>query len=380
LLALFDAFSQLKLTHLVNNIGTCEIVFDGDDARYNLFELNGIVEVLRKLPGHEPLAVPAALRRGNGWYAEWSGLHTDLEQNVYQNGRQQFTSRCVSGLDLVQRREVLWKATEGASESKKLSTPAQTAMHEFVEQNCGAGALVSAGRLVDGAITGFHVAATQGLGVNWSGSRAYTNVLEVVQDIGDYAGIDFDVTHAGNGEWLFESYADQLGEDRTTNGLGPDGKNAAGNAPVIFAVELGNVEQVTRTVLNGGTANVVAALGKDQYEDREVAVRSRSADIDARRLNQREVSRNCNTQDDDGSLETSAYEWLASKQAADDFSFTPLVAASTLYGVHYWWGDRVTARAFGTEQDKRLVGVTINVGEKGESMQSWEFATIPRTR
>jgi len=377
----YEAFRYLEMRHIINTPDYAKMIVDGTNVAEN-FEDGTVIEVLRKVPGYEPSAVPETRRRDNGWYVEWDGLHGDETHATYPNGDEAFTIYADGGLDLAERREILYYATTGASESKKIAIPAQTAIYQYIEENCGASATTANGRFIDGTIVTLNIPVNIGAGPNWSGQRAYRNVLEVIQEIANVAEIDFDIVSLGNGQWQFETYVDQLGEDRTATGLdGITGLNAAGNAPVIFSIEQHNVAQVTYSTKRRASANVVATLGKGQYGSRAYGLYTNSATIDADRLTQREVSRNANTQDDPAELLEMATEWGTRLQPTEDFTFVPLRGAqNTIYGVDYWWGDKITSRyqPLSLELDKRLVGVTIVVDRNGEQFRDWNFQTIPR--
>jgi hypothetical protein len=378
-LAQFENFRRLEIVHLINGVDRCTMTIEGQDDRLDYFTTNAILEIWRKIPGYTPSAVPAERLKPNGWYVEWEGLQSDIQRTVFRNGDEQAVMRLDGFLDLVSRREVMWYATKSSSESKKVSIAAQTAIHEFVEENCGAQALATNGRFIDGAIDGFSVATSDGEGPVWSGARAYRKVLDVIANIGDYASIDFNVVGIGDGNFEFRTYVDQLGKDRTTNGLdSTTGKNGAGNAPVTFSLSADNIEQITYKTERRASVNVVCALGKNQYTSRDYNIQVNAAEIDDRRINQREATRNCNTQDDANELQISAREWIETKKAREDFTFVPLITPSTVYGVHYWWGDKMTARFKDIIRDKRLVGLKIVVDENIETFQNWSFQTIPR--
>jgi len=379
LVAVFDDWRFLEIKHLVNDPGHCNLRIDGRDSRCDLFEENGIVEVLRKIPGQTLSAMPASLQRDNGWAVEWEGLVSNVYRNTFQNGDEDFVTFCDGYLDMVRRRSVMWDSSVGASESKKVNSPAQTCIYEYVEENCGPGATVAAGREYEGTITGLTVPAWTGSGDNWNGIRAFRNVLETIQEIGNFGSIYFDIIGQGGAAWQFETYTGgQRGQDRTTTGLGADGLNGAGNSPVIFSIKSDNVAQVSYKLVRRASANVVAALGKGQYAARAVEVRDNADAIDPFRVGQREVCRGANSQDDAAELQALGDEWLERMQPVEDFSFVPLRARSTLYGVHYWWGDRITARYKDLERDKQLMGVTIAVTGKGEQFRAWQFETVPR--
>ena len=137
------------------------------------------------------------------------------------------------------------------------------------------------------------------------------------------------------------------------------------------------------TTVRRSSATVAVALGKGQYTARTTGIYINSDEINVdKRVNQREITRNATTQDDATELDTVAEEWGTRLQPTQDFSFVPLRGASnTIYGVDYWWADKVTGRYAprDAELDKRIVGVTIVVDVNGENFRGWDMETIPRT-
>jgi hypothetical protein len=154
--------------------------------------------------------------------------------------------------------------------------------------------------------------------------------------------------------------------------------NASGNPPVVFSIANGNIAQVTLKSTRRNSANVVAALGKGEYSARDVVFAVNTGEITVGRVNQREITRNANTQDSTAELLAYADGVLEESRATEDFSFTPLITPAMVYGVHFWWTDRVTAMYRGVERNKRLTGLTITVDGNGERFSQWEFATVPR--
>ena len=374
-----EDFQQVTFGQLVNGVTSCTIQLHGQHGVIPYLTTNALIEVWRQIPGHLPAAVPTLRQRTDNWYVEWAGLFTDINSHtIYSNGNDVYVGTAYNLIDLLQRREILWYATDVDSESKKTAIPAQTAIYEFVEENLGASATAVAGRIFDGTMTGLVVPLLIGSGPNWTGSRAWRNVLETIQEIALYGSIDFDVSSQPGGTFVFETYPDQLGRDRTTIGLDPTtGLNAAGYPPVIFDLMLNNVSQMTYSHRRSNSCNLVVTTGQGQYTGRAVGTAIDMTDIDGRRLNQREMTRNANTQDDAASLVTLAEEWLSRGGAVEDLDFVPYLTPSTLYGVHFWLGDRVTARFAGQEYHKRLSSVNLTVDRKGETFSSWKFETIP---
>ncbi len=379
--ATVEDWQRLNMKQVLNGVGTCTIQLYGGHPAIPKLVNNALIEVWRQIPGYAPAAVPAVRQRTDNWYCEWNGLFTDYSETIFSNGNDVYTAYCDGLVDLLQRREILWYATQVASESKKVAIPAQTAMYEFVEENCGASAVAGipgVGRLFTGTITGLAIPVLTGAGDNWSGQRAWMNLLETLQLLANYGGIDFDVVSTGGGNYTFLTYPDQLGEDRTTTGLDPTtGLNAAGYPPVIFSLELNNISEITLSTSRSASKNIVATPGKGEYTARAVGTATDLTDIDARRLNQRELVRNANTQDDAAELDSLAEEWRVKLEYSEDFRFTPLITDSTLYGVHYWFGDKMTGRFKTLERNKRLTGLSIVVDRNGEQFSGWNFETLP---
>lgn len=378
LVAAIDDWRRIELHHKVNLAGYASITISGQNGLSPVFIENAPIEIWRRIPGYSPSAVPASMLREDDWYVEWSGLHGDELHTTYENGDEAFTSYADGALDLVGRREVLWHSSKVASESKKVAIPAQTAIYQFVYQNCGPGALAASGRFINGAIATLDVPALTGSGANWSGMRSFRNVLEVIKEIGDYGNIDYDIVSIGDGQWRFETYPGGLGEDRTVDGLDPStGLNGSGNAPVIFSLDNHNVAEATYKTTRRKSATVAVALGQGQYATRAYGIYINTSEIDANRIAQREITRNANTQSDAGELTVVAEEWGSKLQPTKDFVFTPSQnSRSTIYGVHYWLADQITARYLELELNKRLLGLTIVIDQNGEAFRQWEFETI----
>jgi hypothetical protein len=70
-------------------------------------------------------------------------------------------------------------------------------------------------------------------------------------------------------------------------------------------------------------------------------------------------------------------EVLFANMANERFEFTPLRNPGTLYGKHYFLGDKVTLKQGATSVNKRLIDVKISVTGKEVETISHEFADVP---
>jgi len=359
-----DDWRSLDFEHKLNNTGPLTLRIDAFSDVHALFQTNSRIRVRRRIPGMLD------------WYDEWEGLHeTGLEQ-IFQNGDRVYTCYASKYLTLLQRRTIMW--FKNSAEAMKTATPAQTAIYEYVLENLGSYATIANGRLFDGAVSNFNLEGTGG-GANWSGDRAFLNLLSVIQEISSWADIDFDIERDGDG-FLFRTYLNQRGIDRTTIGLDPStGLNAAGNKPVIFSLENQNVASISRTISHRGSANVVIALGDGQDGARayEVVTDEAARTLNAGRLNQREVARNASGQGTSADLIVVGEEGIEKMQPTESVSFVPQRSEATLYGRDFWWADKCTVRFEGSEYHKRLTHVKISVGKRGENFRSWKFEDIP---
>ena len=74
LVAEFDNFTSLNVSHRINSIDTCTFSISDDDDRIDLFELDGQIEVYRSYPEF-----------GVDWYLEFEGLHRTYTRQIFEN-------------------------------------------------------------------------------------------------------------------------------------------------------------------------------------------------------------------------------------------------------------------------------------------------------
>ena len=355
--ALFDDF-LLEYGKEVNGVGYYSLTLNDDDERKSLFETDGWVEVVR--------TVPAC---GVDWYTDFYGLHRDIDRKVDSNGERFFISTGVDFNDLLTRGCVAFKA--GTIRSDK-NAAAETVMKEYVNENNGPLAIMGGvvGRLHGHVLPSFSIDADTGAGIVWTGSRAYENLLDVLQDISKLSDIDFAVEPNGVAQFVFKTYVNQMGTDRTTVGLNPSsGKNTAGNAPVIFNLLYGNIQDSEYKFSRMSEANAVLVLGKGELSTRNVIVREDTFAEAASPWNSREISRPGTSQEYTYQLETMGDEILKEMAAKETFTFTAMQQPSSLYGKHYFLGDRVTLVFDDLERHARITGVkVVTSNDKGEEI------------
>ena len=365
---IFDRFTRINLNHKLNGVGSYTFSIDGlSDERKNRFQLDGQLEVHRAVPGND---LP--------WYIEFAGFHRTAEEEIRKDKKQVFSSIGVGYNSLLERTNIAYK--EGTIRADKYDA-GETVIKEYAEENCGASALIANGREVDGVFPNFLVQSDGGLGTDWSGSRAFENLLDTIQAISEYTGVDFDVIRSAYPGFLFRTYNLLKGADRTIVGLdSATGKNAAGNKPVTLSVSLGNLQNAKYKNDRLDEANVCIVLGDGTGATRSVLYRKNDAAVQDSPYNRVEVARPSQVASIPGlseeaaaelktfSMQQTGDEVLNELQAKEDFTFTPMQQPSTLYGQHYFVGDRITVQFRDFTTHKRIVGVQIRVERDRENI------------
>ena len=353
IVALFDSWINLSYTKEVNGLCSYEMSIPSSDPRCDLFELDGLFEIYRSIPG---LNIP--------WYREFVGLHRFVTEKVEPSGNSVFVSRGVGLNDFLARTIINYP--EATTRSYKESK-AETAMKEYVIENCGKLATLDWNREYDGVLKDFDVEVDEGNGMDWEGDRAFDNLLEVLKDIARVSQIDFNVEFDDSEErFVFRTFVGQYGKDRTTVGLSSStGLNGAGNAPVTFSLSLGNMSSVNRELDRLSESNVVSVLGEGDGATREVQVRSTSAVNDSP-WNRREVSRPKSGFESE--MQMYGDEVLEELSAKDIVNFTPLMQPFCLYGVHFFLGDKVTVEFRSKTFHRRLFSVSNTVKDMKENI------------
>lgn len=362
--AIIDDYRSLQFQKIVNDSGFFTLILNENDPKRSLFERDGQLEIKRKIPGL------------TNWYTEFECVILDFTSVIFQNGNAQFTVVGAGYNELLKRRVIAFQ--EETVYSKK-NDNAETVMKEYVIENIGADALVVNGRYYDGDVTGFNVEVDTGAGAIWGGERSGKNLLSTLQEIANYSSIDFNVVGTGAGTYEFRTYLNQLGDDRTTVGLNTTtGLNAAGNPPQIFNVNLGNVKELLFQQKSKDTANTIYVYGQNYGASRDLEIATDIADIALSPFGVREMMRGGGSQASAVELQYLADELLISTLPRTDISFIPLDIVSSLYGVHYFFGDKVTIHFNGVDYDKRIVSVRVSVSPGGEGDKTFTFADIPR--
>lgn len=363
--AILESHTSLSVWQQVNAPGGCNlpIWYDSQQQGINpdvaLIEQYGVLDLWR-----------ADYSYGIPWYREKACLIYD---HAYSTDSEGYSQYLITGLGLLAMLDRTIDYYSGSPQASK-SGPADTIMAEFVTENAGSLATLANGRRRDGVIPSLVVVAPAGTGAVWEGARAGEPLLEVLQEIAAFSGVDFDIEFVipGSGVPYFEfrTYIGQRGVNRSNQSLdSATGLNAAGNAPIIFAPNLDNMANPRYSMLYSGSKNSITVLGQGTGIARAyevVTLGSFSGDG----LDIHEATRDARNESTNAALIAVGEATVQKFQPTETFDFEPIQTPYCAYGLvpdpanggrFYHFGDRTTARAYGIERVKRILGVRADI-------------------
>ncbi len=338
--AILTDWRSLEYTKEVNRVGTYRVVIDGEIPVVDLFELDGIIEIKRSDLASSP-TIPI--------YTDFFGLHRDATRSTIG----QLSTYSSGGVDfnhLLNRHMINFRETSAGANKSDVG---ETVIKDYVDENAGPGA-TSPPRISSGVFPSFTVQTTAGGGSAWAGDRAFKNLLDVLLEISDATGVDYEVVQGPTPTtFIFTAKARPLGADRSFG-------NTAGNGAIVFSLGFGNMEAPRYSLLRRGEVNKIIVLGQGQPASRVVEERTTSATGDSP-LNTIESVRPANQEASVPALQNVGDAFLEILQANETFAFDVIQTNSSRYGRDYFLGDIVTARYKDIERDLQIVGVTVNV-------------------
>lgn len=332
-------WQSLDYERRLNDFDLYTLILDYADPRRVYFVTDAIVEIWRRPPGSE-------------WYRDATCLHITPRIEYTELDRHLFTSYGRGLLDLLHRRSIRYT---NALASK--TGPGETVIYDYVDQNAGPNALMSAGRSKDGVTQGLVLPAAAGTnGSDWTGDRSYRNLLDTIQEIAAATGVDFELTRQGTEGtvFTFRTAYPQLGSDLSST--------------VVFATNYGNLLAPSYTNSRTEEINSVAALGAGRGAARSVYVLDDDSRIVESPWNLREGSANGGNTASVSSLISSAQEALAKGQPQESFDGQIIQTENYQYGVQYDLGDLVTLRIDDIERVKKITYVHVNVAKGKETV------------
>jgi hypothetical protein len=189
---------------------------------------------------------------------------------------------------------------------------------------------------------------------------AYRNVLTVLQELADLANeggvyLAFDVVRTAPATFQFRTYAGQRGTAHS---------RTSGD-PRLVGKKYGNFSEARFGTYHSGERNWVLVAGQGEEDARELVVRQNLQRIGASKWNRREYFKD--SRDD----ATTALLEADGDAALNEFRPRQVLTGrlhdtyGMMYGVHYQFGDILTAEAFGYNVDCHVSSVSVKVDQNG---------------
>lgn len=358
-LHIFEDWRSLNYSNRVNDIGDAALSVRKSHPLVSDLKTDGILEVWR-----------ADAAAGLDWYKDWEGFLRRPEVDADASGDSIVPLAFRSFNYLLAGRVIGWYSQTAQAEKADVG---ETVMKEYVDENAGPGATTGAGRRAGGVTSGLSVEADGGGGGAWVGDRAYKSLLETLQEIGLATDMRFDIIGTGVAGGIqtfeFRTYEDYRGADRSTVGLvAATGLNAAGNVPVIFSLDRGNMRSFRYAEDRIGEVTSVLVLGQGEGSSRLVLEVVNATAETASPWNHREVARNANQESTLAALADVGDAELDKNARRVMFDFDTVRTESSVYGRDWTWGDRITARALNVDFHLEVVEASVNVQDGVETV------------
>lgn len=328
---------NLAYVREVNSPGILTFDLPASHLAIDDFEADSQVEVWR-----QDLAI------GLSWYCDFYGFWRGEQRSANADGAPLYRAMCVGQMDLLRRAVVAYRAAT-ADRSEFSTRHAETIAKTLVTYNATPAGAVADGRVRNVTLSGIVLQGDAANGPTLTMRCAWRNLLEVLKDLAELGGGDYDLVKTSAAQWEFRWYNGQLGLDKTST--------------VRFALNYGNMANpvLRRDYSREPTVAIVGGQGAEA--SREIVVRT-GANYAATH-NAAEVFVDARGETTTSALESSGDVELSLGQARVDLSFDVLQVPQTYYGLHYTLGDLVKGIYDGFSATKQVRRVSVSVSDDG---------------
>lgn len=283
-------------------------------------------------------------------YVDFGGFIRDEERVADSDGQVTVTYYVVGWSDLLRRAIVAYPPNR-TGRTKFVNVAAETICKDIVKYNATTSGTTADGRDRNVPTAGSYLSieTDTGDGNLLDVFLSRTNLLDTLRDIASIGNGDFDVVKTGARAWQFRWYPAQLGTQKITS--------------VVFALNYGNMvnprlryqrlEERTVAIVAGQEVNGVRQVETVLGSGYNAATNSYEVYVDGS-----DVSTNAGLRDRG---EARMQELKESRELTFDVLQTP----GSLYGLHYFLGDIVTAVFQGVQITQKIEGVTIGFDSSG---------------
>ena len=350
-LSQLEGFALLDYVRVVNDIGSLVIVIPEIYDRY-LFSGTDIVKDNR---------IDVGRRVGLGQFnrdmdTQW--LVVDGHKILNDRGERLTKITCVDLIQLLTRRIVAYNS--GTSYASK-TDQADDMMKAIIRENFG-----SLATDTDRDWSAYlSVEADFGLGQSIGKAFSRRKVLPVLKELANasyQAGtyIAFDIVATSQTTMLFRTFAGQRGIDR---------RHPTGINPLILGPEFGNLANVDRGYNHSNEITYAYAGGQGEGASRLIGTASDTTRIGASPFGRIEGFADARTTNDATQVQDEARSLVKSGVPINTFNGKIVDTQSTIYGLHYGFGDIVTANFEGEIIDCYIDKIRVRVTQDGEFVE-----------
>lgn len=346
-------FITLSYTRVVNDVGSLTIVLPGDFPMQYVRAPDGRIEVWRRLDsGREYLETDTI----------W--LIKKVSQRLDAKGIKTIVIEAVTPLHLLREPGRFVNYVAGSAQASYSAAAADNQIKAVARQNIGSSA--SGARNLSSYIT---IDGDLGQAASIAKSFAWRDCLKVMQEFADastQAGsyCAFDIVATTPDTLSFRTFAQQRGVDHRFPG---------GNNPVLLSPEMGNLGETTLTQDWSEEVTYALAAGQGEESERLTAASQDTTRQNASPFGLRELFVDATQYSSTTGLSNEAAAAVRRGRPRQVFRGRVLDTQDTQYGVHWGWGDFVTAQAFGQLIDCRIDAITVTVQSGGsyEAIDAW---------
>jgi len=339
-----SGFSALSYVREVNGVGSGMFVVDAESAVVGFLDPSGLTLLDAQVEFWRSDTVNSVTP-----YCDFYGFVRDREYITDEDGTIRFVVYLDEQNDYLRRAAIAYRAGI-ANRTLFSNVPTETILKTLVTRNATSSGTTADGRdrNVDTWGTYISVAADTAAGANLTLSCMGRNLYEVLREVAETGGLDFSLVKTGAQTWEFRTAA-LLGTDRSNN--------------VTFALNYGNMRRPGLRSNRRSEKTVVVAGGQGIDSTRTIA--TRTGDNYNAAYNSLELFVNASQYSTTAGLETEADERLEELRARDILSFDVIQVPSTLYGKHYFLGDKVRAYFRGFSYTPQIQRVAVDVRSRG---------------
>jgi hypothetical protein len=325
--------------------GVLEFTLPGDFDR-TLLQIDGQIEVYRAIGAGSMM-----LEGDTAFFIRKVTLNTSSD------GIRTISVMAYSALELMNRRIVAYYA--GTSYTEKYNEHWDNMLREFVNENYGALAQDTT-RDLRPWLT---VQADTSWGASYFRSAPWRVVLNTLQDIvldvrGKGIYCTFDVVSTGNGTFEYRVYLGPRGMDHSSTSANP----------VIVSQDRYNILEPSIVYNWIEEYNFIYATGQGEGSTRTIRTAQDDTRINISPFNRKEFNKDSRQDSLGESVQAEANSALEENRPKRTFTGKISQTEGCIYGVHWKWGDIVTAEYEGLTFDCHVDSVTVSIDGQGNEI------------